>query len=182
MFPAGWTLDGNVVWTSDSAEPMDQTGIHIADRNSTRSARHIYPGQLIRAARVCPSRTRIAFVSAASGRPEVYLDSFPATGAQPLRISRNGGGQPRWRADGRELFFVDGQSMWTVSVDAAPNISVGTPARLFASDVPLSGPIAYEPAADGLRFLMLENRTADSFSVKVTLNWAAGVGRAALGL
>ena len=88
-----------------------------------------------------------------------------------MRVSRNGGGHPRWRHDGRELYYVDGESLLAVPVGVAPAIATGTPVRLFAAAMAVTDMIAYEPASDG-RFLMLENRTADAYPIKLTLNFA----------
>ena len=86
------------------------------------------------------------------------MQAFPVQGAG-LQVSRTGGGQVRWRADGRELFYValDGRLM-AVPLQVAANartIDVGTPAPLFATRIGrVSNVSQYVASADGQRFLM----------------------------
>ena len=108
-----------------------------------------------------PDGRWVAYESNESGRFEVYVQSFPTPGAK-LLVSTSGGSQMRWRADGRELFYVaaDGRLM-SVPVDlpsAGATIELGSPTALFATRIESSvqGGIAhaYAVTADGQRFLM----------------------------
>ena len=171
MYPAGWTRNGELVWVSDSAVDLQSTGVFITRPGSKDLGRHLFAARDIPAARLCPSGTRIAFTSAESGQVEVYLASILDAEPRPVRVSRNGGGQPRWRADGRELYFTDGEQLIAVPVAAAPSLELGAPMPLFAAGIPRVGPVSYDPSPDGRRFLLLANRTADSFSIKLTMNF-----------
>jgi serine/threonine protein kinase/Tol biopolymer transport system component len=114
-----------------------------------------------RTAQFSPNGQWIAYESNESGRFEVYVQSFP-TPAAKLLVSTKGGSQMRWRADGRELFYVaaDGRLMAVPvgSPSAGGTIELGTPAPLFAARIESSvqGGIAhaYAVTADGQRFLM----------------------------
>jgi hypothetical protein len=84
------------------------------------------PGNLIDA-RVSPGSKWIAWESDATGRHEIYLGPISGT-TTPLRVSKAGGGSPRWRADGRELFFIGGDGrIASVSVELKSAPVVGEP-------------------------------------------------------
>jgi eukaryotic-like serine/threonine-protein kinase len=86
----------------------------------------------------------IAYTSEESGQPEVYVERFP-THAERRQVSVGGGYGPRWRADGRELFYMTAEHVHAVDMtreDATPQVLFRETANV------------YEPAADGQRFLM----------------------------
>jgi eukaryotic-like serine/threonine-protein kinase len=120
---------------------------------------------------VSPSGRWVAFHADESGRWEVYLAEFLAFTSK-RQISRDGGVQPQWRADGQELFFLrpDG-SMMSVRVDTRAGLSVSAPSLLVTATIP-ADPFTprYGVTADGQRFLGLE-RTAPSRSFTVLVNW-----------
>jgi predicted Ser/Thr protein kinase len=103
-----------------------------------------------------PDGKYVAYSSTASGRREVYIRPF----AGPVHIwpvSIDGGGTPRWRRDGHELFFLAGARMMAVSVqDTAAGLAIGTPAMLFEDPALIwSGADGhtYDVSTDGQRFL-----------------------------
>ena len=125
-----------------------------------------------------PDRRWIAYNTDSSGRSEVYIQAFPptATGEQ-LRVSRDGGWSPRWRRDGKELFFLalDG-SMMAVAIGETPSgIQILEPTRLFSTTL-LQGAAhhRYAVSHDGKRFLMPvpDQRPAPS-SFNVIVDWPA---------
>ena len=99
-----------------------------------------------------------AYSSDESGSWEVYVTSFPgATGK--WQVSRGGGGEPRWRADGKEIFYLSPSGMlMAVPVNTDGGFSTGTPAPLFQvrGRAPISSTDAftYDVARDGKRFLV----------------------------
>ncbi len=110
----------------------------------------------------------IAYVSDESGRPEVYVQPYPLTGRR-WQISSSGGTAPHWRADGRELFFVDLQSnLVSIAVDDRAGFVTGPPQKLF----PLESWAGYDVAPDGQRFLV-ERPLEDRYRAPITvaLNW-----------
>jgi len=120
-----------------------------------------------------PDGRWLAWSSDESGRYEVYVDRFPATGAA-VQISRSGGKQPRWNPRGGELFFKTPDNVLTaVPVDtAAATISVGAPVPLFAITDFYGW--TYDVAADGNRFLVREP-VVESAATRITLltDWTA---------
>ena len=127
---------------------------------------------------VAPNSQSIAFASDESGRYEVYVQAFPSPGTGGKRtVSRSGGTQPRWSANGRELFYVrgDGTLVSTAVTSLAP-LTLGRETPLFSTGV--SGTdmyrTDYEPAADGQRFVMkVPVASSPPPSITVVLNWPA---------
>jgi dipeptidyl aminopeptidase/acylaminoacyl peptidase len=130
--------------------------------------------------RVSPDGRWLAYVSDESGSPEVYARTFPESGGK-RRISINGGVEPKWRGDGKELFYLaaDG-SLMAVYVKPAAVFEAGTPMALFktrvARDIPFAA--SYTVAGDGRRFLIRSiTDEVTSVPTKIVFNWPAALGR-----
>jgi eukaryotic-like serine/threonine-protein kinase len=127
-------------------------------------------------ARVSPLGNWLAYTGVESGRPEIYVQSFP-TPETKHPITNTGGDWPVWSHDGRELFYQAGRKLLAVSVsEAAGGLNIG-PARVLF-DLPLgtstSPVLEYDVSRDG-RFLFnvpVENQSPKAI---VTLNWKAGL-------
>jgi Tol biopolymer transport system component len=129
-------------------------------------------------AQFSPDGRWVAYTSNESGRPEVYIQSFPIGGGK-WQISTAGGDQPQWRGDGKELFYVGpDRNLVAVTIAASSaTIEIGRPAILFQTIMPLSGITDdrnnYVPSKDGQRFLV--NTLADTGNLQpliLVLNWA----------
>lgn len=80
---------------------------------------------------ISPDGRWIAYASNETGTFEVYVDAFPGLG-QKTRVSPNGGTQPQWRGDGRELFYLGGdQTLMSVRVETAGGLKMALPLALF---------------------------------------------------
>jgi Tol biopolymer transport system component len=130
-------------------------------------------------AQVSPTGRWITYVSNESGRSEVYVRSFPTPGGK-YQISRDGGNWPRWRGDGKELFFYgdDGQ-LTSVPVAGETALEVGTAVPLFRAPL-LSGTISfrqqYDVTRDGQRFLLnLVTDDTPTATITVVVNGTAGL-------
>ena len=125
-----------------------------------------------------PDTTWVAYVSDESGRQEIFVQDFPAKGAK-FQVSVVGGIEPRWRRDGRELYFVAGDGrMMAVDVEKAPTFRLGVPKPLFQTRLNMLGVPSrrYGVSADGQRFLMNVPVGADAAApITVIMNWAAGL-------
>ncbi len=131
-----------------------------------------------------PDSHWMAFTSDRSGRREVYVRPFPP-GEGEWTISIAGGEQPRWRGDGRELFFVAAdEKMMVVQVNAAtgatPTFEAGTPVGLFDAHMATSTAgtaFEYDVTADGKRFVINTTGSAGAASPSLTVvtNWNAGL-------
>ena len=108
-----------------------------------------------RAAKFSPDGRFVAYSSDESGRNEVYVRPFP--GAEGMwQVSGNGGTQPRWSKDGKELFYVERDTLMTVAAATNPSFTSGAVTRLF-QDASLPGTThRYDVSADGRRFVLTE--------------------------
>jgi len=118
----------------------------------------------------------IAFNSDESGRWEVYIATFPGF-TQKRQVSNAGGMQPRWRRDGKELFYLAGDgAMMAVEVSLAPQPTSTMPVRLFDTGLSPSPSVPqYDAAADGTRFLVLAPFAAGGEPITFILNWLTGL-------
>ncbi|QQS47403.1 MAG: protein kinase [Acidobacteriota bacterium] len=119
---------------------------------------------------VSPDGQWLAYVSNETGSNEVYVTQFPQP-ARSWRISRNGGVNPFWRGDGKELYFAAGNKLMAVSVMLSAEVQSGAPQPLFD----LEG-TEYAPSKDGQRFLVpVVTEKAPPPPINVVLNWTAEV-------
>jgi hypothetical protein len=122
-----------------------------------------------------PDLRWLAYTSDESGRAEIYVDTFP-TPSQRIRISTQGGGWPKWRRDGKELFYLaPDRHLMAVSVKLdGKEPTFSPPQALFEGPgvSPDNSRSQFEPSADGTRFLF-NARVEDHSPVGLTVisNW-----------
>ena len=120
-----------------------------------------------------PDGHLIAYGENRSGRWEVFVASFPSF-QEIKQVSVGGGAQPRWRGDGRELFFIDNDGQMTSATVERGSPQVGVPKKLFDTGlIPDPTINQYAVAGDGLKFLVLEPRKGFLETYHVILNWPA---------
>ncbi len=125
-----------------------------------------------------PNGRWIAYRSVESGRPEVFVEGFTLDPSQPRgkwQISVDGGELPRWRGDGKELFYHWGDNYFAVDVETGgSSFKAGIPRQLFS--VPtvnssISGGSPFVVTRDGQRFLVLEQiQSVASEPIEVVVN------------
>ena len=117
---------------------------------------------------ISPDGTQIAYQSNESGRFEIYVSPFPAGGGKH-RVSVDGGIDPIWSLDGRELFYRNDNRMMAATVTATPEVQVGAPKVLFTGSFQGDGDIS----PDGRRFLFLKGADQELAPRTITLvfNW-----------
>jgi serine/threonine protein kinase/Tol biopolymer transport system component len=124
-----------------------------------------------------PDDRWITYTSNATGRREVYVRPFPVLPGEVM-ISRDGGALPRWRGDGKEMFFVslDGMMM-SVEIDTTKGFTAGVPQMLFPTKLQPHGldNRPYVVANDGQRFLIPIPDPPTPISV--LLNWPARIAK-----
>ncbi|MEQ1757080.1 MAG: protein kinase [Vicinamibacterales bacterium] len=134
-----------------------------------------------------PDGRFVAYMSNESGLQQVFVRPFPDATAGKWQISSEGGQYPRWRRDGRELYYIDSQGrLVAVEVATQGSLRVGKSTPLFAAPVlnptSLTGNMPYDVAPDG-RFLFTAPLTAadgqatTSAPIIVVLNALAGLSR-----
>jgi hypothetical protein len=132
-------------------------------------------------AEVSPDGRWLAYTSLETGRREVFVTSFPDAAGQ-WQVSTNGGESPRWRADGKELFFVNGDRFAaTEVVPRADRFDSGALRQLFEIHVPapqLGTRSTYAPTHDGQRFLFNTWDAKAALSpIVVVVNWPATIAK-----
>ena len=131
------------------------------------------PGWVARRTAFSPDGHWLAYASTESGRSEIYVRAFPGPGGK-WQVSAAGGVDPRWRGDGKELFYLSlDNKIMAVPLEAAPAFHAGTPVALFSVHPQGAGSV-YDVAADGKRFFV--NRLpADQGSPPLSLlvNWTS---------
>jgi eukaryotic-like serine/threonine-protein kinase len=129
-------------------------------------------------AQLSPDGRWIAYTSDESGRPQIYVQDFPALKEKWL-ISAHGGAAPQWRADGAELFFLGtDHKLMAVPLTRGASLEPGIPTPLFQTRVTGFTDVRthYQVSADGQRFLVNMIGPADRGApVQVVVNWEAGL-------
>jgi serine/threonine protein kinase/Tol biopolymer transport system component len=121
--------------------------------------------------RFSPDGRWIAYESDETGEPEIYV-ALTEGGAEKRRISPNGGRRPRWRRDGKELYYIaPGNSVMAVAVTPGPRWQAAIPNLLFRADTEIEN---WDATLDGSRFLI--STPAEKFRespLRVIVNWPA---------
>jgi serine/threonine protein kinase len=183
--PADWSHDGRLLFFF-SRKSVDDARLRLIDVWMLPMDGERTPAWLKKSGPVgdriqlSPNGRWLAYASAESGTDQVYIQPFP-TGAGHWRISPNGGVEPRWRSDGRELFYIAAdQHMMAVSIAPDGPFQAGVPTRLFQTHTsPTTRAIVgrqYVVTADGQRFLInqLGLQPAES-RISVVINWPGGL-------
>jgi hypothetical protein len=131
---------------------------------------------------ISPDGRSVAYISDASGRQELYVDTFPNHGAARRvstdggvrRLSTDGAVGAWWRADGRELYFGAGRAMFACDVKTVPSIEIGKPRVLFEAPKEVRG---VAPGRDGDKFFLLMPVGENPSSLTVVQNWSAQLGK-----
>jgi serine/threonine-protein kinase len=114
----------------------------------------------------------LAYVSDESGGLDIYIRPYPGPGGK-RQVSIDGGVEPVWNRNGRELFYRSGNKMMAVAITTEPVFTAGKPQVLFEGHyVSAPGTLpAYDVSSDGQRFLMLKAIEQPSNQVNIVLNW-----------
>jgi serine/threonine-protein kinase len=177
--PSDWSRDGRfVLYTQNGATTAEDIWA-LAMTGERKAVPLVQTPAIESTPALSPEGRWLAFESARSGRPEVYVTSFSAALANPSapgplwQVSTQGGSRPRWSGDGRALFFVG------LGLDAIERAAVRTVGTGFASDAPVRfatvalmvGPRSpFDVAADGRRVLLLERTTNQAAPLIVVTN------------
>jgi dipeptidyl aminopeptidase/acylaminoacyl peptidase len=124
-----------------------------------------------------PDGHLVAYTSNETGKFQVYAQTLPLSDKK-WQISTNGGYEPRWRADGHEIYYLaEDRKLMAVPVGAGPSFEV--PKALFQTRVSAgvtANRMHYVPSRDGQRFLVnTQIGDASPLPITVVLNWAAGL-------
>jgi dipeptidyl aminopeptidase/acylaminoacyl peptidase len=183
-----WSKDGHFILYQ---MPSSKTGqdLWVAPQSSGQTGGEQKPFPYLQTqfdeqdGRFSPDGKWVAYVSNESGRDEIYVQSFPVSGAK-FQISSSGGSEPQWRNDSTELFYLaaDGNLM-AVPVKLgrpdAGSFQAGLPSLLMPVPDVSGGttfPRSYAVSNDGQRFLIPRGSAGgNGLPLTVVLNWQAGV-------
>jgi Tol biopolymer transport system component len=173
-FPMTWSPDGQLL---AFAEINPTTGydiwvLRMSDRKALPFIRTPFNES---AARFSPDGRWLAYISDESGRWEIYVQPYPGPGGK-WQISTEGGTEPTWNRNGRELFYRSGEKMMAVDIAVQPGFAAGKPKVLFEGryNAAQGATPNYDVSPDGQRFLMIrpvEQAQSAPTQINVVLNW-----------
>jgi Tol biopolymer transport system component len=177
-FPFDWSGDTGLI-AFHTTVPESKTGsdiwvLSVADRKARPFlATPFHEGS----PQFSPDGRWMAYASAESGTVEIFVQTFPASGGK-WQISTAGGSYPRWRRDGKELYYLaPGDVLMAVDVTTGSGFAAGTPKPLFRTRIKnIDIGFQYDVSADGQRFLvntLPEGEQRDA--ITVVQNWTAGL-------
>ena len=170
-FPNDWSRDGKYALY---ARGSDLWYVTFPD---FKPSQFLKASATLKNARFSPDGKWVAYASNESGRWEIYVTSFPDAQGK-WQVSNGGGDQPKWRSDGKELFYItpDGKIMATPARIGA-NFDSGTPAVLFQANprelVATSEQVTYDVNKDGQKFLVNTPSKSGATPMSVVLNWTS---------
>jgi serine/threonine protein kinase len=170
-FPTDWSRDGKYVLYGRGADLWFLTFPEL------RATQFLKTSSTVKSGRFSPDGKWVAYSSNESGRWEIYVTSFPEAHGK-WQVSNTGGDQPRWRGDGKELFYLstDGKII-AVPVKTGSNFDAATPTALFQANpremFATSELFSYDVSNDGQRFLVNTQLKTEMTPMSVILNWSA---------
>lgn len=177
--PTDWSADGRyIAYTQRTSATTSDLYVLPLDGNRTPIAVANDNG-LETSGAFSPDGRWIAYTATDSGQPNVFVQAFPGPGAK-YQVTRDGGGYPLWRADGKEIFYLAPDATLTaVPVERQRELTFGAPQPLFQTQAQrLSTSRIYGVTKDGQRFLF-NNRLTRSVAdpLTVVLNWTTAIQR-----
>ena len=159
QFPSDWLRDGSSLLITEEAGGKHDIIVQPTDGSAARP--YATSGADETAPRISPDGRWVAYTSDASGRAEVYLDSYMKPGRGRITISIGGGLHPVWRADGKELYYWRNGELVAVrmaaSIDGAAPVP-GAQSVLFRTQYEAGINTMYDVSPDGQRFVIVQQR------------------------
>ncbi len=169
--PGDWHPDGMLI-AYEKTDSVTASDVWILPLTGERTPTAFVKTRFNETApRFSPDGRWIAYVSDEAGQPDVYVRPFPGPG-EAHRISTGGGSNPRWRRDGKELFYVVGQRVMAVPVSTTASFDAGVAKVLF--DRKPARIIDFDVTADGQSFLInSEVSGPETKPMNIVVNWMA---------
>ena len=177
-----WSSDGNtiLIWgqqlENSNTANADISYLKRGEDGGWEEAPFLESEHVEQLAKLSPDGRFVAYGSDQSGEREIYIRSFPE-GTGQRRVSANSGTQVRWRKDGKELFYVEGDSSMAVPVATTPTLTIGAPEKLFSDNTlrfRLGHFLNYDVTPDGQKFILREAEAGTSdVKLRVVQNWFA---------
>jgi serine/threonine protein kinase len=182
VFPSDWSPDEKFIVYSEFAEKTNNDIWLLPLSGDHKPVLYLQTQFNEEDGHFSPDGRWMAYMSDESGRFEIYVQPFPATGPK-WQISSVGGRFPRWSHDGRELFYIAAdQKLMAAPVKpgggSTLSFEAGAPQPLFEiPSIPISFRFSYQPTMDGRRFLVdvpAGGGAGITPPITMILNWAAG--------
>jgi Tol biopolymer transport system component len=178
FFPTAITPDGGTLIGEQTSEHQDWDIVTLRLKNGNGMADGdtvplVSSPALEWRPQLSPDGHWLAYVSDESGSSEIYVRAYPGPGGK-WQVSAEGGNEPRWSGNGRELFYLNGNAMMAVDVRTSPTFNSAKPRVLFkgAYETP-GGVMNYAVTPDGQKFIMLKKQAeVSSPEIDVVMNWA----------
>jgi len=171
-----WSVDGRFILYKQFDQQSATTDLWALPMQGNKTPFPVAQGPSDeRDGQFSPDGKWVAYDSDQSGRPAIYIQPFPE-GGERQPVSTAGGSQPRWRSDGRELFYIapDGYLMAVPMGTAAGPSNIGKPVRLFKTRLSPFSAISrqqYVVDKEGQRFLMVATDDVPTPPITIILNW-----------
>jgi serine/threonine protein kinase len=174
-YPTSWSPDGRFILYY-SYQRGELSVLPLSEERKPRVLLHAETG--LRHGQFSPDGRWIAYESSESGKYEIYVAPFPEPSGKRL-VSVSGGGMPRWRRDGRELFYISpDRKLMSAEVNGKGGaFEVGAVKPLFQTRA-VSPAMLYDVTPDGQHFLVINSVTEEESSpLTLVVNWNAGLKR-----
>ena len=175
--PTDWSADGRHI-LYQRWEPSEKYSLWSLPASGDKKSAPFLQGEANEmGGQFSPDGRWVAYASDESGTWEVYLASFPE-GTGRRQVSTGGGSQPRWRRDGKEIYYLSADwKMMAAEVNERENLEVGIPKPMFNTRARHRGAV-YDVTPDGQRFLISSVLSGDeSPPITVVVNWPAAFHR-----
>ncbi len=176
-YPNDWSPDGKVITYYESH--MGVWEIWMIPLTGERKPYPFLKSQFNQlGARFSPDGKWVAYSSVESGRPEVYVVPFPGPGGK-WQVSTGGGTWPRWRRDGKEIFYLspDNKIMAAEVKASGPSFEVSAIRPIFETRPYRAGGAAFDVTPDGQRFIINYLEEQPSAAITLVINWPADLKR-----
>jgi eukaryotic-like serine/threonine-protein kinase len=175
-FSNDWSAEGKyILYTQD-------TDFWFVTLPELKASLFLKAPSVLRNGQFSPDGKWVAYASNETGKWEIYVTSFPVPRGK-WQVSVGGGEQPRWRGDGKELFYLSPDSrVMAVPVTTGANFDSGTPVTLFQAaprqPIPIYDLFVYDVSRDGQRFLIITPvKEAETAPMSIVLNWTAKLNK-----
>ena len=175
-YPNDWSKDGKYILYTRAT---DLWFLSLAELKTSLFLKAV---SVIRNGQFSPDGKWVAYASNETGKWEIYVTSFPEARGK-WQISTGGGEQPRWRSDGKELFYLSSNDkLIAIPVTVGANFDAGAPVALFQAaprpPVLVYDRFVYDVSRDGQRFLInTPVKNADARPMSVLLHWSAQLNK-----
>jgi len=174
--PNDWSKDGKYILYAGG------TDLWLVAVPELKNSMFLKATSVLKNGQFSPDGIWVAYASNESGKWEIYVTSFPESRGK-WQVSIGGGEQPRWRGDGKELFYISSSGkMMATPLTIGANFDAGTPVALFQTTprqpVTNKDLFVYGVSRDGQRFLInTQVKEAETEPMSVILNWTAELNK-----